>query len=452
MSKSVKKVVGIVAAIAIPFAAPAIAGAIGLSGAIGATLGSAVTGAVLGGISSNLTGGDWRRGALLGGLSGGIGGYMQGTPASASAPVTEAVPSYVAPGEAGAAGLAEAGTTAGVTGAEAAGGFAGAAAPAETFVGAATGAPVSEAVPTWIAPEAAAAAPSAGLSNAVGVAGGAPVSEAIPAYIAPTAGAATPATTAATAATPGAWSAADEAVLQSMRSATAAPKLTFMQALKQVPSTIAAKFRDPKALADLTLRAAGVLAGSAIAGDGLSAEEQKLLAAQRQELEYLQANNQALFQERLNQARGLLGEAKYFDPNYFGLQQAAGVQLRGARAKEEALAGIDPRRAGLRAAEERRANLAIGRDVGTAYSQGYQQGVEGRTGLLQAGLQQLPTGAPATMLGSYGQTLANMYSGAAGRQAQTQQDIGALFESFRSPYRTEEERNRSNIARQGLFG
>lgn len=438
MSKSVKKVVGIVAAIAIPFAAPAIAGAIGLSGAIGATLGSAVTGAVLGGVSSQLTGGDWRRGALLGGLSGGIGGYMQGAQAGAGAPVTEAVPSYVAPGEAGAAGLAEAGTTAGVTGAEAAGGFAGATTPTSTFVdaaGAATGAPVSEAVPAFVAPTGATAAPSAGLSNAVGVAGGAPVSEAVPAFVAPT-GAATPAATAAT----GAGTAA-----------TAAPQ-TFMQALKQVPSTIAAKFRDPSALADLTLRAAGLMAGSAIAGDGLSAEEQKLLAAQRQELEYLQANNQALFQERLNQARGLLGEAKYFDPNYFGLQQAAGVQLRGARAKEEALAGIDPRRAGLRAAEERRANLAIGRDVGTAYSQGYQQGVEGRTGLLQAGLQQLPTGAPATALGSYGQTLANMYSGAAGRQAQTQQDIGALFESFRSPYRTEEERNRSNIARQGLFG
>lgn len=453
MSKSVKKVVGIVAAIAVPFVAPAIAGAIGLSGAIGATLGSAVTGAVLGGVSSQLTGGDWRRGALLGGISGGIGGYMQGTPASASAPVSEAVPSYVAPGEAGAAGLAEAGTTAGVTGAEAAGGFAGAAAPTETFVGAATGAPVTEAVPTYIAPEAAGAvtgATPAGLSNAVGVPGGAPVSQAVPTYIAPT-GAAN-VSPAAGAVTPGAWSASDEAVLQSMRSATAAPTQTFMQALKQVPSAIAAKFRDPNALADLTLRAAGLIAGSIIAGDGLSAEEQKLLDAQRKELEYLQANNQALFQERLNQARGLLGEAKYFDPNYFGLQQAAGVQLRGARAKEEALAGIDPRRAGLRAAEERRANLAIGRDVGTAYSQGYQQGVEGRTGLLQAGLQQLPTGAPATALGSYGQTLANMYGGAAGRQAQTQQNIGALFESFRSPYQTEEDRKRDSVARQGLFG
>ena len=436
MSKSVKKVVGIVAAVAIPFAAPAIAGAIGLSGAIGATLGSAVTGAVLGGVSSQLTGGDWRRGALLGGLSGGIGGYMQGTPASASAPVTEAVPSYVAPGEAGAAGLAEAGAGVGetvATGAGGAGGFAGATAPAESFVGATTGAPVMEAVPSYIAPEAA----SAGVSSTPGgffspSGGGAALTQGANAA---TAGL-TPATTAGTAAG---------------TAATAAPT-TFMQALRRVPEAVAAKFRDPNALADLTLRAAGLMAGSAIAGSGLSPEEEALLQAQRQELEYLQANNQALFQERLNQARGLLGEAKYFDPNYFGLQQAAGVQLRGARAKEEALAGIDPRRAGLRAAEERRANLAIGRDVGTAYSQGYQRGVEGRTGLLQSGLQQLPSSAPATALGSYGQQLANMYDTAAGRQAATQKYIGGFLGSLQSPYQTEEERDRNSVSRQGLFG
>jgi len=229
---------------------------------------------------------------------------------------------------------------------------------------------------------------------------------------------------------------------------------TFAQTLRNVPSAVAAKFRDPAVLADMTLRAAGMMAGSAIAGSGLSPEEEELLEAQRQELEYLQTNNQALFQERLNQARNLIGEARYFDPNYFGLQQAAGVQLRGARAREEALAGIDPRRAGLRAAEERRANLAIGRDVGTAYSQGYQTGTEGRTGLLEAGLRQLPAGAPATALGAYGQTLANMYGGAASRQEQSQRDVGSLFESFRSPYQTEEERGKSTtgVGRQGLFG
>ena len=79
----VKKIVGIVAAVAVPFAAPAIAGAIGLSAAIGAAttatigavVGSAIVGAGLGAITAAVTGQSISKGALFGGIAGGIGGY-----------------------------------------------------------------------------------------------------------------------------------------------------------------------------------------------------------------------------------------------------------------------------------------------------------------------------------------------------------------------------------------
>ena len=71
-----KKVVAVVAMVAIPFVAPAISASIGLSASIGATMGSAVVGAGLGAVSSAATGGDWRKGALGGAISGGIAGYM----------------------------------------------------------------------------------------------------------------------------------------------------------------------------------------------------------------------------------------------------------------------------------------------------------------------------------------------------------------------------------------
>lgn len=83
MSKGVKKVLGVVAAIAIPFAAPAIAGAIAGSSALAGTGfgafmagagGSALTGAALGGATAALTGGDPLRGALTGGIGGFAGG------------------------------------------------------------------------------------------------------------------------------------------------------------------------------------------------------------------------------------------------------------------------------------------------------------------------------------------------------------------------------------------
>jgi len=97
MSKGVKRVLGVVAAVAIPFAAPAIAGALAGSAALAGTAtgaflgtagGAALTGAALGGVTAGLTGGDPLTGAVMGGLGGfsGAGGFqgMFGGPASTS--------------------------------------------------------------------------------------------------------------------------------------------------------------------------------------------------------------------------------------------------------------------------------------------------------------------------------------------------------------------------------
>jgi hypothetical protein len=347
MSKSVKRIIGVVAAIAIPFAAPAIASSIGLSAAIGATAGSAITGAVLGGATSALTGGDWRRGALFGGIGGGVSGYLQPAAGAAGA------------GGAGAAGGTT--TAAGVT------------APTT----AATAAPTTTAGLTTFTPGAAAAQ--------MATAG-------VPA-------------TAATAA--------------------AAAPTTFMEALRQVPRAIADRFSDPAKLADLTLRAAGQLAGSALAGEGLSADEQKLLAAQQAELAWLQQNNQALFQQRLQEAQDLLGEARYFDPEYFGLQAARRQKLSGAALEREALRGLTGTR---RATEQRRIRLGTARNVGTAYDVGYGTGVSGRLQTRQAGLAALPERAPATY-GGYEGLLQSYQQARTGRDAGLR-NIGKLFGSF----------------------
>lgn len=344
MSKSVKKIIGVVAAIAIPFAAPAIASSIGLSAAIGATAGSAITGAVLGGATSALTGGDWRRGALFGGIGGGVSGYLQPAAGAAGA------------GGAGAAGGTT--TAAGVT------------------------------APT-------------------------------------TAAAAAPATAGLTTFTPGAAAAQMATAGVPATAAAAAAPTTFMQALRQVPAAVAQKFSDPAALADLTLRAAGQLAGSALVGEGLSADEQKLLAAQQAELAWLQQNNQALFQQRLQEAQDLLGEARYFDPEYFGLQAARRQQLAGAAQERKALRGLTGTR---RAAEQRRIRLGTARNVGTAYDVGFGTGVSGRLQTRQAGLAALPERAPATY-GGYEGLLQSYQQARTGRKAGLE-GMGDLFGAF----------------------
>jgi hypothetical protein len=203
--------------------------------------------------------------------------------------------------------------------------------------------------------------------------------------------------------------------------AAAAPT-TFSQALKQ-------KFTDPKAQADLFLRAAGQIAGSAIAGDGLSDEEKQLLQQQTAELQQLRTTNQELFNQRLQEAQGLIGESKYFDPAYFGMQAQRNVQTSGARAKRDALSKFGPQRAGLRAAEERRFDLGISTGGQTAYLQGADAAQQNRIRTQTAGLSAMPTSGPSGAL-QYGSYVGGLYDAADRRRRQTAGDIGDLFGSF----------------------
>jgi hypothetical protein len=165
------------------------------------------------------------------------------------------------------------------------------------------------------------------------------------------------------------------------------PPGTFREALGQVPGQIASRFTDPSKLADFTLRAAGQLAGSALASEGLSAEEQALVDAQAEELRGLQATNRDLFNQKLQGAQSLIGDSRYFDPEYFGLQSARRAQLAGARAKQAGLRGLTGDR---REAESRRFDLATGRSTGTAFDTGFQSAISPRTQTMSAGLSAMP--------------------------------------------------------------
>lgn len=200
---------------------------------------------------------------------------------------------------------------------------------------------------------------------------------------------------------------------------TAAPK-TFAEAIKQVPGQIAAKFQDPKALADLTLRAAGQIAGSALAGSGLSPEEEALLAAQRQDLENLRQTNQQLFQQRLDQAQALLGEARYFDPNYFRQQAETAAKVNIGRQQQAATRG---QTGAQRQFTERQYQLGAARIAPTAGLQAAGQAQQARLQTMQAGLQQIPPSGPTV---DYSRLMAGYETGAR-RRRETAGDIGELF-------------------------
>lgn len=407
MSKAVKTIVGVAAAVAVPFVAPAIAASIGMSAAIGATAGSALVGAGLGAAASAATGGNIGRGALMGAIGGGIGGYT-------ATPAAPAVPA--APPTAGGTGLTlGAGGQTGLS--LGAGGQTGLTMPTSfgatpgQFAGAglsggmaADGLSSGFQAPTAAGELAGGLQPTAGGVQVPTGAGELGTGLQVPTGAQPAVGLQLPAGVSA--------------------APTAAPT-TFAQALSKVPEQIAAKFSDPKALADMTLRAAGQLAGSALAGSGLSDQEQALLDAQTQELRTLQQTNADLFRQRLEQAQGLIGESRYFDPEYFGLQRARQVQLAGAQAKRKGLRGLEGTQ---RAAEARRIDLATGRDVGTAYDVGFGTGVQGRLQTMQTGIGLMPASYPSPM-GDYA-NLQRAYAGAGEQRERRQQQIGSLFGSL----------------------
>lgn len=479
MSKSVKKVVGVVAAVAIPFAAPAIVGAIAgstaiaaampavtaaLSTTVGATVGSAIVGAGLGAVSAKITGGDVGQSALMGAIGGGIGGYTSSAnimgqanqaAAQVATPTAVTAPVATAPGTVNTA-ITATGDVATMNssgqyvtasgqvvspssiayGGQVESSLANQLSSANDAMGAANAIQQSGTLavntPTALGGNAAALGTSAYYDpNLMPAAAGAyttPTGQAFtpsPSYqqagLAVTPQAEAAATYQASVAAPAQTGTATQAGGTTQAGGAAAPK-TFSEALM-------ARMNNPEAQADMVLRAAGQLAGSALAGDGLSDEEQQLLQQQTEELRQLRETNQDLFNQKLQEAQNLIGEAKYFDPAYFGMQSERAVKRGVSRAKREALRGIGKNRAGLRRAEERRFDLAGATGGETAYLQGADAAQQNRIRTLTSGLTAMPSSGNATSL-QYGSYLGGLYDAADRRRRQTAGDVGDLFGSF----------------------
>jgi hypothetical protein len=351
MSKGVKKVVSVAAAIAVPFLAPMIASSAflaGVAGTIGTTATTALAGAGLGAAKAAAFDEDVGRGALMGGIGGGVQGFQ--------------------------------------------------AARAAQNLQAANAAQQTLGNATQVLN------PGSGVGTVLRT----PAGLNIPTTPAGAVGAGT--------------------VLEAGAQGIAQAPTTFVEALRQVPANIATKFQDPRVLADLTLRAGGMLAGSLAAGDGLSPEEKTLLAAQTEELRRAQTENVALFNQRLQQAQQLAGESRYFDPEYFGLQSARQQQVAGAQAKQAGLRGLT---SAQRTAEARRYDLDTARNTGTAFDTGFGTGVAGRVQSRQAGLSAMPGSFPTSDAGY--SSLYNAYGNAATRRTQQAEDIGGLFDSITRP-------------------
>jgi len=462
----------------------------GLSATVGSVVGSAMVGAGLGAISAKVTGGDVGRGALMGAIGGGIGGYTS-MPASASgspsayslSPNTSgtstglSMPGTTTPSLAGSPSLgsnlsftpSDYSLTAGMT-------------PAAPGMGAGTGLTyggggygLNPAEAGLTLGGTTQSGLSAGLSsqptNPYSLSGmsstaGAPVSTDpyslaytgqgsnlpmssqygnLPASDYSITGGAAPATAglntagasefglkATTASAGGLGGAGTSAGTSAGTGAVAATaeKLTFAQALAKVPGAIADKFTDPKALADLTMRAGAQLITGQLSDAGLSNEEKQLLQARVEEMKANKETNNELFQTQLREAYDLLGRSDYFDPGYFGQQYAGAAKQRTSAQKEAALRKVNPRNKGSRAALERQYNLQSAREEATAYDKGSMYGFDAGLKLTQQALNALPKNAPSSSADAT--ALSTAYSNIEERKRKSQEGLnktlgGTLF-------------------------
>ena len=212
--------------------------------------------------------------------------------------------------------------------------------------------------------------------------------------------------------------------------AATAEKLTFAQALAKVPGAIADKFTDPKALADLTMRAGAQLITGQLSDAGLSNEEKQLLQARVEEMKANKETNNELFQTQLREAYDLLGRSDYFDPGYFGQQYAGAAKQRTSAQKEAALRKVNPRNKGSRAALERQYNLQSAREEATAYDKGSMYGFDAGLKLTQQALNALPKNAPSSSADAT--ALSTAYSNIEERKRKSQEGLnktlgGTLF-------------------------
>lgn len=338
MSKKVKTVLAVAAAVAVPFVAPMIATSIGVSGALagtfGATAGGAIGGALTGAALGGLTGaaserylgvGDWRSGATSGLVGGAVSGGLQGYQASTVTPTTTAP------------------------------------------VGPTTAPPVQNVALDYVSP------------LEVSQAATAPVS-------------ATPGMATSTGTTIGLSGAPATTPVQVPYAPGYTPEPStaggFTEVIGQVPGRVAERFTNPEVLTDIALRTGGALASSALAGSGMSKEQEQALQAERRAIVSAGRQQQALNAQRQQQANELMRQAEYYDPEYFGRQRARQAQIAGGVAKRAGLRGMTGDR---REAEERRYDLATAREAGTRYEQGFLTGLQGRQATIQAGLAALPT-------------------------------------------------------------
>jgi hypothetical protein len=373
-----KKVLAVVAAVAIPIAAPIIASSIAASGVLGAAVSgamattagavvsSAIVGAGLGAVTAKVTGGNVKAGAISGLIGGGIGGYtaaakpgMFGNPAASTTTTTASNLPQAQNVNAVSGGGADSAATLSNTG--------GATLQKASFAGSS--------------------------ANTVG----------------------------------------DAAVQLSNQGASEGFVASMKAGLSDAGGKIMDRLTNPETLANAALQVGGAVAAEAIVGTpGMTAEEQAAIEQYKAELETLKQRDEAAFNQKLDAAKQYMVQAGYYDPNYFGLQSANKAAIAEGRKLREFERKAGLRQGGVSAGERRRAALSGGANVQSAFDRGFLQGVNLQNQTMSTGVGLIPNAPTSGATGAYNLATLAQNQGNAERDAAAakKSNIQKFFGSF----------------------
>lgn len=407
-----KKLIAVAAVIAIPIAAPTIAASIGLSGAIGSVMASGLVGAGLGAVAGQITGQGATKGALMGALSGGAAGYFSPgtTTADGSSFQNQAFSGSEFRPDAGYTDAFAAGqpTSMDIT-------YGMDRVPSDVSV---TTNPQGQTLVDGAA-VAQDGTTAANLQTNPGVVegGAAPIN---------TAG-------------PNVGLDQSSVVSTSPTVNTTVPNAQPVNPYQDPQLTgntfadtgriIKSRFTNPTNLADMSIQAGIQVLGSELLGVGdMSDEEKEMLALQKQRLEELKARDEKAYNFAMKQAAGFLQQAQDYDPTATAKQFFARTASKLGMAKRDALRKINPQNAGLKAAEERRFNLGIAGQTGSAYERGLTAGLKRQGDLYSKASSTFPSGG-----GNYSAALTGLnetYSNLARKRSEAQKGMNQMFGGF----------------------
>lgn len=448
-----KKVVAVVAAVAIPMAAPMIASTIGLTGTLGTIMSAtaakvasgAIVGAGLGAIAGEVTGTGATRGAIMGGISGGVGGYFRGSvppttqELGANLPrgmTMQGVDAATAPPTFYEAGpMAEVGVSSGVDG--------------SAFVD--PNAAMSE---SQILNDYYNLNNDPNVTNASFVRGGdtSTTANQLSNNVATTNTAIDPGSGADLIATGNTTPVGSPtySTPEAVRSAStySAPtggipdpyKLTLTgDRVSDFGNVLYSRFTDPRALADVAIQSAVNLIGSAVYGtDGATDQEKQLLQEQQQMLDQIKEQDRERYDFIMKQATAMFNKANNFDPSVMARTALIQQKNRNEINRRNAARKINFRNPGLRAAEDRRFAISNAATEGSAYDRGMMAGLNTQSGLYKSAAAMFPGSG-----GNYSSALTglrNTYANIEKRKADQQAGLNQMFGAFgtskpQSPYK-----------------